>query len=239
MNITNEINYPIIKEFESEKLCAQINEKHIIRVLGYENENVPEPVVDSVKQAFNEINQFVRLKGGYKIFDTKSFEIKKDHIKIESVEFKTGKIITANLRGSEYLSVIIVTIGNEITTYLTRLMETGDALTGYIADQIASEMVECWADDIENELSKYVNQSEMKITNRYSPGYCGWDVSDQHQIFSLLPENFCGVSLTENALMIPIKSISAIVGIGKKVEHRDYQCSICDMEFCYKRGQNE
>jgi hypothetical protein len=79
----------------------------------------------------------------------------------------------------------------------------------------------------------------MKITNRYSPGYCGWDVSDQHKLFSLLPNNFCGIKLTENALMIPIKSVSAVIGIGKNVERKDYQCSICEIEFCYKRGKNE
>ena len=82
-------------------------------------------------------------------------------------------------------------------------------------------------------------QFDYKTTNRYSPGYCGWNVSDQQKLFALLPKNFCGVSLNENSMMLPVKSISAVIGIGKTVEKKDYQCSICDVEFCYKRDRNE
>lgn len=239
MNSFIDANYPITKEFTSGKLCTNINEKTIIRNLGYDVKNVPEPVIESIRHAFKEINNLKKLRGGYLVFDKNQLQVGKEFIIINKYKLNTKKIISSNLKEIEYIAVLVATIGSEITSYLTKLMEEGDTLTGYIADQIASELVECWADDIEAGLSDFVNKNGMKITNRYSPGYCGWDVADQHEIFSLLPENYCGVSLTENALMIPIKSISAIVGIGEKAERRDYQCSICDMEFCYKRGRNE
>ncbi|MCK7538940.1 MAG: hypothetical protein MZV63_52410 [Marinilabiliales bacterium] len=46
------------------------------------------------------------------------------------------------------------------------------------------------------------------ITNRFSPGYCGWDVAEQHKLFSFFKDNFCGITLTESALMNPVKSVS-------------------------------
>jgi len=50
-----------------------------------------------------------------------------------------------------------------------------------------------------------------------------------------LPEGFCGVRLCESGLMLPIKSVSAVVGIGPEVERRDYGCALCRKADCYKR----
>ena len=41
-------------------------------------------------------------------------------------------------------------------------------------------------------------------TNRFSPGYCGWHVNEQKLLFSLLPDNVCGITLNSSALMYPI-----------------------------------
>jgi hypothetical protein len=37
--------------------------------------------------------------------------------------------------------------------------------------------------------------------------------------------------------MIPIKSVSAIVGLGNDVIKEDYNCELCDIDFCYKRDK--
>ena len=47
----------------------------------------------------------------------------------------------------------------------------------------------------------------------------------------------CGVSLTESSLMVPIKSVSGIIGLGPQVRHLDYTCGLCDFKQCYKRKQ--
>lgn len=233
------LNKSVINEFHFENINHQVDENRIIKLLGYEKANAPEPVIDSIQQALKEMESVLSFTGGYKIFESNLVEIDKKFVKIGGITFDTGKIISFNLKGSDTIAIIVATIGDKVTNYLRNLLDNGEPLTGYIADQIASEIVESWVDVIESELEKYVNQSGFKITNRYSPGYCGWNVSDQHNLFSLLPEKFCGISLTESALMIPIKSVSAFVGIGKKVERKDYECSICDIEFCYKRVRNE
>ena len=75
----------------------------------------------------------------------------------------------------------------------------------------------------------------LNITNRYSPGYCGWDVSEQQKLFFLLPENCCGIRLTDSSLMLPIKSVSGVIGVGKTVRKTAYKCAVCDKEDCYLR----
>jgi hypothetical protein len=114
-------------------------------------------------------------------------------------------------------------------------MSEGDPITGYIYDMLGSLVADAAADLIQEDLEKIILQGGRKITNRYSPGYCGWDVSEQHKLFLLLPDNYCGIRLTESALMNPIKSISGIIGIGEKVRFNPYPCTLCEMTNCAYR----
>jgi hypothetical protein len=74
------------------------------------------------------------------------------------------------------------------------------------------------------------------MTNRFSPGYCGWNVKDQFTLFSFFPEKFCGIELTDSALMVPVKSVSGIIGLGENVQKKAYPCDVCTMQNCYRRG---
>ena len=108
-------------------------------------------------------------------------------------------------------------------------------MRGYIIDAIASEYVEKSSAWLEDRVAEQAMLRRWKITNRHSPGYCDWPVSEQHKLFSLLPERFCGITLTESALMIPIKSLSGIIGLGPDVKRGAFQCSICDLKDCFRR----
>ncbi|HLP74716.1 MAG TPA: vitamin B12 dependent-methionine synthase activation domain-containing protein, partial [Bacteroidales bacterium] len=112
-------------------------------------------------------------------------------------------------------------------------------LTGYIFDVAGSEIVEAATDLLQEDLRKSAEKEGLKITNRYSPGYCGWDVAEQHKLFTLLPGNYCGIKLTPSALMDPVKSVSGIIGIGKSVRNNPYTCKMCDMKDCIYRRLRE
>ena len=111
-------------------------------------------------------------------------------------------------------------------------MSEGDPLTGYIYDMIGTLIVDSAAEKMQEILSERCAGNGLKITNRYNPGYCGWAVVEQHKLFSLMSDNFCGIRITDSALMEPIKSVSGFIGIGEKVKYNKYTCSLCDMRNC-------
>jgi hypothetical protein len=84
----------------------------------------------------------------------------------------------------------------------------------------------------EENIAKFHN---LGISNRFSPGYCNWDVSEQHLLFQLLPENACGISLNDRALMTPIKSVTGVLGIGNGIERKEYKCSFGSKIDCIMR----
>jgi len=104
-------------------------------------------------------------------------------------------------------------------------------------DVIGSSIVEAAMDLIHDDLENKMKDARLGITNRYSPGYCGWDVVEQQKLFGLLPQGFCGVSLSASSLMTPIKSISGIIGIGINAKRRAYTCNLCDDKNCLYRNK--
>lgn len=210
----------------------------LIKLLGYNQTSVPLPVIESIEKILPKVKNVLIPKGGFKLFNSQSVIFNKDSFIVKNEIFDCGRIIASNFKGCDSLAILTTTLGDKISDKIRDLMDDGDFLSGFILDKIASEIVEQYADKIEIMISQLIQNYNMSITNRYSPGYCGWDVKEQQKIFSLLPKDFCGINLTESSLMIPIKSVSAVIGIGKNAVKRDYQCSICDIEFCYKRERD-
>jgi hypothetical protein len=63
---------------------------------------------------------------------------------------------------------------------------------------------------------------------RFSPGYCGWNISAQRKLFDTLGPHKIGIALNKSYLMQPIKSISGVVISGeKKIFDFDDAFSFC------------
>lgn len=144
--------------------------------------------------------------------------------------FETGPTIAELLSGSERVAVFLATLGPEFDSWSRGFFTAGDPFCGFIADAIGSVAVEAVVDRLEEAVAAEAGSDE--VSRRASPGYCGWDVADQHRLFGVLPDGFLGVRLTEAALMVPLKSVSGVIGIGPAVAKRDYPCEVCPIEDC-------
>ncbi len=154
----------------------------------------------------------------------------------EASVFNMGKKISAIFKKAEHVAIFVTTLGRDYISVCQRYR--GDPLYYYLADIIASALIERCADLAHKKISLYANSIGLKCSNRYSPGYCGWSTSEQKILFSLLPPHPCGIKLTESSLMDPVKSISAAVALGEKIRYHNHDCSSCNDENClYKKKQ--
>lgn len=151
-------------------------------------------------------------------------------------DFAIGRIIARQLRGSERYAFFVATAGAEFEQLQHRLAGSGDMVRVFIADAIGSVIAEKAADKMETALENLISPGGWHHTNRFSPGYCGWHVSGQQDLFTIFPDGRpCGVSLTPSSLMTPIKSVSGVIGLGKNMMKLEYTCGLCDYRQCYKR----
>ena len=218
-----------------------INPHNTAPLLGYESE-LPDDIFAIVQEVMNETAECFDICGGYQIFDQIAFIDEKHQIRVSSntrhhtseAVFSPSKIVYHQLKYSERIAVFVCTVGNSISHWSKEMM-ADDPLKGFIADILGSVVVETAIEAIQQKLSDEMQQTGLKITNRYSPGYCGWATFEQHKLFSLLPKESCGIRLTESALMLPIKSVSGFIGIGANVRFNPYTCRLCDATFCVYR----
>lgn len=149
--------------------------------------------------------------------------------------FDMGKIIQRQLRDSEAYALFVCTAGVQFEHWQQQLKKQGDLVRVFIADALGSVIAEKTADVMEEHLQMSIDKLQWLHTNRFSPGYCGWHVREQQLLFPLFDGQTCGVTLTDSSLMVPIKSVSGIIGLGKKVRRLDYTCGLCSFKRCYKR----
>jgi len=211
----------------------------IEKFMGYEPGNAPEPIPQLIQEVFGVAHQYCDIKGGYIIKDDIVLNRSERILKINDIQFNVQRIVSNQLKKMNNIALFACTAGSGIGDYSKELMHEGDFVKGYIADVVGSEIVESAMDKIQNDLEQKMESKGWHITDRYSPGYCGWTVSEQHKLFSFFPKDFCGISLTESSLMQPMKSVSGVIGIGPNVRRKGYACQLCDMVNCIYREKKE
>ncbi|VAW19945.1 Methionine synthase activation domain [hydrothermal vent metagenome] len=230
----------MIREFQFHFEDLGIKAEDLEELIGYEAGNSPLPFPGLYAEALGEAVKLCQIKGGYRILDTVEVSPEGKKIIIEGQAFSPGKIIFGQLQKATSAALYICTAGENISIHAKRLMDKGDLLQGYIFDIIGSVAVEKAIDKMQEALKKEMQISGLNISVRFSPGYCDWNVSEQHQLFSFFPEDFCGVTLGKTSLMYPLKSVSGIIGIGKGLKNKGYQCGWCSDKDCiYGRARRK
>lgn len=233
--------------------CTQNEEGHIVPLsindlaifdtdiyayLGY-GHTIPDKYVGSIiNRLKDEAISLCSPKFGFKIVEGEILGTKRLRLAEDAI-FTPDGIITHNLKGSEHFAIIIASVGKEMDKWITDKRQGNDIMESFVADALGSTIVEAVVAWGVSFIEKKITLEGEGITNSYSPGYCGWNVCEQQLLFSLIPSEFCGVTLTESSLMLPIKSVSGIVGIGGKVKKKSYGCAICQKKDCYKRRINQ
>lgn len=212
------------KELRYEDLGISLSE--IYEQMGYEQAVPDEATVKETDMIIAEVKGFLRPRFSF-------------FVQRELPDFAIGKIIERQMKGAEAYAFFICTAGVEYEAFQERLKKEGDMVRVFIADALGSVIAEKAADHMELALQENIDKLGWHHTNRFSPGYCGWHVSQQQLLFPLFKGETCGVKLTESSLMLPIKSVSGIIGLGPNVRHLDYTCGLCDFKQCYKRKKKK
>lgn len=222
-------------EIDAGKLSVDINQ--VFSGLSMTKDDADEYLLGLIQNLMITCKELALPRAGFSILYDPLFETKEKVLKIADKEFQLGKTITAMLKKSEAVVFFVATIGDKVEALSKKYMKEGDALEGYIIDLIGSELAESATDYLHNYLQNLVESIGYGLSNRYSPGYCNWPVSDQQQLFELMHPVNCGISLNESFLMTPAKSVSGLMGIGKGMKRVDYKCRLCDDDKCILRHQ--
>ena len=139
-----------------------------------------------------------------------------------------GKSLQKNLEGCDFAYVLAATTGFEVQ----RLVERNSVISplkGLVTDCAGSAAIEAFCDKINSVL----DCSDF-LRPRFSPGYGDLPIECQKGITEFLnTSKNIGLSLTDSLMMTPVKSVTAIIGIGKeKNECTGPGCMVCRKTDC-------
>lgn len=223
----------MLKEFTFRFEELKITSKDVEDLMGFESENAPEPFPELIQQGLTKAETICKINGGYKLFTDIEINHSTNTLRIENQIFSPTSIVFSHLKKSTSCILFVCTAGKEISDVARKSEINGDLLLGYVLDVIGSITVDKAMDMIEVEVEKEFNQQDLKISDRFSPGYCDWSVAEQQKLFALIPRGFCGITLSDSSLMSPIKSVSGIIGVGKELVKKGYQCNWCNDANCF------
>jgi hypothetical protein len=213
----------------------EIPVENILKGMGMQQSDADEYLLDLIGKFILKCFQLVEPRASYLFSEQIQFDLSKHQTIIEYETLDTGKIVTSFLRKSIAVILFSVTCGDKVEALSRQLMKNGHGLEGLIVDLIGSELAESITGYLHNYIKEKLAGTGFGVTNRFSPGYCNWPVSDQQKLFSLLKGNNCGIELTPSSLMLPVKSVSGIFGIGADLKRIAYKCMICNDEKCILR----
>ncbi len=124
-----------------------------------------------------------------------------------------SKNIRKLLSDAIYTVFIGVTIGDKLEKAVNKFSNNNQQEISIILDTVGSEAVESIAVALNNDIQIWARQNKFSLTIRYSPGYGDLPVSFQKALAQELKLNKIGIKVTGKFLLLPQKSITALIGI--------------------------
>jgi hypothetical protein len=212
-------------------------------LMGYGDRHKPDSEVQAIiDEMLLVMSDICKPRIGYRIVSGQVVD--KEHINInggssDGVLLNTGKIITYAMHEAEKFAVFTATAGGEFDAWLKAVEHEKDIVRTYLANTLGSVIAESAVSLLMQRLAVECAAEGLNISNNYSPGYCDWLLIEQKKLLSVFPPNTTGITLTPSCLMLPIKSVSGIVGTGKNVKKRPYGCAICKMKNCIRNKKKQ
>lgn len=206
----------------------ELDEEEILRLLSSKKGNRSKKkassiLTDNIREAMKSSLELIKPKAIYDIVDSSSL----------NPRFLFKK--------SEKTILAVCTIGRDLETRGSQFISKGELSKGVIIDAIASHAAEQTAEHVNKTIIEDIKDGikGKKVTLRFSPGYCQWELGKgQEMIFNLLETDKIGVTLSESMLMTPIKSVSFAINIGEEIDDElgSRDCETCSMVNCaYRR----
>lgn len=218
-------------ERNDKELADAVSRNEIYRYLGY-GKNAPDAAVCAlVDEVLSELFGVIKPKSCYRIYDCRTDG--------EYVFVGDWKIKSANLAGNlaqcGTAALLAATLGLEADKLLQRY-EVLNMAKASVVQACAAACIEAYCNLIQEDI-RFDAQKQcgapLFIRPRFSPGYGDLPLEIQREFFSVLDcTKRIGLTLTQNLLMYPTKSVTAFIGLTRNPEN-------CHIEKCKRCGKTD
>ncbi|MEG1862196.1 MAG: methionine synthase [Oscillospiraceae bacterium] len=204
----------------------KIKRADVLRYLGYKGQEMSGELSEKIDSLISQTQQVISPKNVLGYFEITQVD---SGVKLEGTELiLQGMDIKKHLNGCGGCYIFCATLGVG-TENLIRTKQAVSVTDSLIADAAATAAIEEYCDEIERQLRLEVGGEGRFLTWRYSAGYGDFPFTQQPQILQLLQaEKYIGVSCLKSCVMMPRKSVTAVMGVAQnRPTDRLNKCDTC------------
>ena len=198
--------------------------KEIMGLLSIPESRLEGDLISAVNRQYQRIKDASEPKSLFSVFEA---DVRDSHIIFDGAFSIIGKDLAYTCSGCKRAVLMAVTLGSRVDM-LIRRSQSEDMSEAVIADACASAEADRIADMAEKELMASLSDEEF-LTMRFSPGYGDLPLTVQRNFLTILDTSRkIGLTVTESFLMVPSKSVSAIIGISPtEIQTKQNPCDGC------------
>ena len=210
-----------------EARLSGIERNQVLQYLGYRGGGLSEALSADLKRCERTLMAQARPRAVWRLYP-----LLPDG-RLEGTDFTpAGESIRELLRDCDAVLLMAATLGSEVEQLIRRAQvgRMGDAV---ILDACGSAAIENVCDNLCADLEAAF--APRYLTDRFSPGYGDMPLAQQAELFRVLDvTRRIGVSLSASGLMLPQKSVTALIGVSDSPQPRRHRgCASCSMfESC-------
>jgi len=212
----------------------KIDEKETLRYAGMKSsEDFPEKIV---KDALKEVIAYAEPVGTWQFYD-----YCEQVVSAQPLYKLTSQNLMLHLKGSQKVAILAVSVGEAIEERITNLFAENEYAKAVLVDAAATTATEQVADSVCELIAREARKQGLVAGSRFSPGYGDWDIKEQPEVLRLSGAEKIGIKLTTSFMLMPRKSVTAIVGLrvnGKELTTEKQGCLACDKKDCVLRRNN-
>lgn len=199
----------------------------VLRYLGYRGQGLDGITEKMIDETIEEIRDLLRERSIYKEYNLRK---SKDGLFLQGTNlYLPGDDIKRHLSRSKTCFLMAVTLGHEVDKKI-RYYERFNLTKALILDATATAFIEKLSYEICKKIESTLIEDNKKITERYSPGYGDLPIELQNEFLRTLDtQRMIGLTTTSTSILIPRKSVTAIVGVieddGTKLKRNCKDCS--------------
>ncbi len=181
----------------------------------------------AVEQAAEELTEKLVPRFVYKVFSVEHTE--SGAFLPEAGLALPGKMAKSMLQCCGQAALLCCTLGAEFDRLL-RMTQARDMAKASILNACGSAYAEAGCNEAEKEIaSRYPN---LYLTDRFSPGYGDLPLSIQPSFITALDaDRRLGVTVTDSLLMLPAKTVTAVIGLSETPQPaRIRGCGCCALK---------
>ncbi|MBQ8967637.1 vitamin B12 dependent-methionine synthase activation domain-containing protein [Ruminococcus sp.] len=215
-----------------------LNKSEALRYMGYGSTAPDEKIMSMMNEVEKTLLQVIKPCCIYHVFD---IEARENSVAVCGTALVLeGKAITEHLAGCTKCVLMAATLSAHADRVIRRY-EATDMTYAVMADFLASAAVEQVCDRADEQVRKEFG--EFYQTWRFSPGYGDLPLDIQGSFLDVLQaQKRIGLNATENNILTPRKSVTAVIGLSDHEIPKGRQgCTACNMkDVCQfrKRGDH-